>query len=102
MGVQHHRFMTWCFNFILSLLLYQYSTIEASSNIEDLDLYDRVSKIETKDRHQDGEISLLKIALDVERKLVHDLTSRVTILEDSNRIFGRPKRPVRLLPPHIL
>jgi len=101
MGV-HHRFMTWCFKFIFSLLLYQYSTIEASSNIEDIDLYGRLSKIEAKDHHQDGEISLLKNALDEEKKLVHDLTSRVTILEHSNRIFDRPKRPVRLLPPHIL
>ncbi len=102
MGVQHHRFMTWCFIFILSLLLYQNSAIEVSSNIEDIDLCERVSKIEARDRHQDGEISLLKNALDDEKKLVRELTSRLTILEDSDKLVSRPKRPVRLLPPHIL
>ena len=80
------------------------AVIEASRNIEEshLDLNDRVSKIEAKDRHQDGEIVLLKNALYKERKLVHDLKSRVAILESSNKNSGRPKRPVRLLPPHIL
>ena len=78
--------------------------IDASRNIEksNLDLNDRVLKIEAKDRHQDSEMVLLKNALDEERKLVHDLTNRVAILEGSNKISSRPKRPVRLLPPHIL
>ena len=100
MGV-HHRLLTWCFIFKVSLLLIK--AIEASPKIEEnnLDLNDRVSKIEAKDRHQDGDMALLKIALDEERKLVHDLTDRVKFLEDSTKISGRPKRPVRLLPPHI-
>ncbi len=76
----------------------------ASRHIDEsnLDLNDRISKIESKDRHQDGQMALLTNALDEERKLVHDLTNRVAILEDSNKINGRPKRPARLLPPHIL
>jgi len=96
------RLLTWCFIFKLSLLLI--TVIEASRNIHEknLELNERVSKIEDKDRHQDGEMTLLKNALEDERKLVHDLTNRVKILEDSNKISGRPKRPVRLLPPHIL
>jgi len=98
----YHRLMTWCFIFKISLLLKV--AIEASPIIDEsnLTLNERVSKIEAKDRHQDGEMILLKNALDEERKLVHDLTNRVAILEDSNKISGRPKRPVRLLPPHIL
>ena len=76
--------------------------IEASPNIEDLDLHSRVSKIEAKDHHQDREISLLKNALVEEKELVQDLKNRLEILEDSNKVFGRSKRPYRLLPPHIL
>ena len=96
------RLLTWCFIFKLSLLLI--TVIDASRNIHEknLELNERVSKIEAKDRHQDGEMILLKNALDEERKLVHDLTNRVAILENSDKISGRPKRPVRLLPPHIL
>ncbi len=77
--------------------------IEASPKIEEenLDLNDRVLKIEATDRHQDGEIVLLKNSLDEERKLVHDLTNRVAILEGSNKNSPRQKRPYRLLPPHI-
>jgi len=99
--VVHHRLLTWCFIFKLSL---EITVIEAFRNIQesDLDLNDRVSKIEAKDRHQDSEMALLKNVLDEERKLVHELTNRVTILEESKEISGRPKRPVRLLPPHIL
>jgi len=98
MGV-HHQLMTWCF--ILNLLLI--IAIEASSVIDEsnLTLNERVSKIEAKDRHQDGEMALLKNALNEERKLVHDLTKRVTVLEDSNKNTARHKRPYRLLPPHI-
>ncbi len=100
MGI-HHRLMTWCLIFQLLLLLIV--VIEASRNIKEsnLDLNDRVSKIEAKDRHQDGEMALLKNALDEERKLVRDLTNRVTILEGSNKNYARPKRPYRLLSPHI-
>jgi len=101
MGV-HHRLLTWCFIFKLSFIFI--IGIEASPKIEenDFDLNDRVLKLEAKDRNQDGEMVLLKNALDEERKLVHDLSNRVAILEGSNKISGRPKRPVRLLPPHIL
>ena len=101
MMVLHHCLLTWCFIFKLSFLLI--ISIEASTEIDEsnLTLNERVSKIEGKDRHQDGEIAILKNALDEERKLVHDLTSRVAILEGSNKNSGRPKRPVRLLPPHI-
>jgi len=98
MGV-HHRLLTWCFILKLSFLLL--IEIEASPKNEEnnLDLSDRVLKIEARDRHQDGEMALLKKALDEEKKLVHDLTNRVAILEGPNVISGRPKRPVRLLPP---
>ena len=100
---RHHRLMTWSFLLILALLLYQSIIIDASPNIEEnhLDLHDRLSKVEAHDRLQDGEISLLKVALDAERNVVHDLTSRIEVLEDSNTILGRPKRPVRLLPPYL-
>jgi len=101
---RHHRLMTWSFLLILGLLIYQNVLINAASlNIEDnnLDLRDRLSKVEAHDRHQDGEISLLKIALNEERKVVHDLTSRIEFLENSSTILGRPKRPVRLLPPYL-
>ena len=86
-----HRLMTWSLVSQFSLLTI--TIIEASP-----ELNERVSKIEAKDRHQDGEMALLKNALDEERKLVHDLTSRVATLEDSNKVFGRQKRPFRLLP----
>jgi len=103
MMVVRHHFVAFSFLFrLLFLLLQQYRAIEASDKIEDVDLYSRVSKIEAKDLHQDGEISLLKNALNDERRLVYDLTNRVAILEDPDKISGRPKRPVRLLPPHIL
>ena len=100
MGV-NHRLMTWCF--IFQLLSLAIAVIEASRNIQEshLDLNDRVSKIEAKDRYQDGEMALLKNALHEERKLVHDLTNRVAILEGSNNNSPRQKRPYRLLPPHI-
>ena len=103
MGV-HHRLLTWCFIFKLIISLLFIIGIEASTKIEEnnLDLTDRVLKIEAKDRRQDGEIVLLKNALDEERKLVQVLTNRVAILEGSNKVSNRPKRPVRLLPPHIL
>ena len=99
----NHRLMTWSFLLILALLLYQSIVIDASPNIEEnnLDLRDRLSKVEAHDRHQDGEISPLKIALNEERKVVHDLTSRIAVLEDSKEIVGRPKRPSRLIPPHL-
>ena len=95
--------MTWCL-LILKLSLLLATKIEASKQIEEgnLDLNDRVSIIEAKDRHRDGEMALLKNAFDEERKLVHALTNRVAILEDSHKISVRRKRPVRLLPPHIL
>jgi len=98
----HHRLLTWCFIFTFLLLLIiaiEASTINEENN---LDLTNRVLKIEAKDRHQDGEMAHLKKALEEERKLVHHLTNRVAILEDSNKNHARPKRPVRLLPPHIL
>jgi len=100
MGV-HHCLMTWFF--IFQLLSLAIALIEASRNIEEshLDLNDRVSEIEAKDRYQDGEMALLKNALDEERKLVHDLTNRVAILEGPNNNSPRQKRPYRLLPPHI-
>jgi len=90
--------MTWCFIFQLFSLLI--AELEALRNIEEnnLDLNERVSKIEAKDRHQDGEMALLKNALAEERKLVHDLTNRVAILEGANKNSARQKRPYRLLP----
>ena len=96
-----HCLMPWCLISQFSLLLKP--EIDASRNIEEsnLDLNDRVSKIEAKDHHQDNEMALLKNALDEERKLFHDLTNRVAILEGSNKNFARQKRPYRLLPPHI-
>jgi len=101
MGVVHHHLLTWCFTFKLSLLLI--TAIEASRNIEEsnLDLNNRLSRIEAKDRHQDGEMALLKNALDDERKLVRELTNRVGILEGSTKDLARQKRPYRLLPPHM-
>jgi len=93
--------MTWCL--ILELLSLFIAVTDASRNIEEsnLDLNDRVLKIESNDRHQDSEMVLLKNALDEERKLVHDLTNRVAILEGSNKNSARQKRPYRLLSPHI-
>ncbi len=67
MMVLGHHFLAFSFIFRLLLLLYQHGTVKASAKIEDVDLYGRVSKIEAKDLHQDGEISLLKNALDEER-----------------------------------
>lgn len=94
-----HLFMTWCFILKLSLPLIE--VIEASRNIDEsnLDLNDKVSKIEAKDWNQD--IGLLKNALDKERKFVQDLTNRIAVLENSYIISGRLKRPVTLLPPTI-
>jgi len=93
--------MPWCLISQLSLLLIP--EIDASRNTEEsnLDLNNRFSKLEAKDRHQDGEMVLLKNALDEQRKLVHHLTNRVAILEGSNTNSARQKRPYRLLPPHI-
>ena len=101
MGV-YHRLMTWYFS--IQLLTLFIAVIEASRNIEEnnLDLNNKVTKIEAKDRQQDNEISLLKNALDEDRKLVRDLTNRVAILEGSSKNSPRQKRPYRLLPPLIL
>ena len=87
--------LTWCLISQFSLLLIP--EIDASRNIEksNLDLNDRVLKIEAKDRHQDSKMVLLKNALDEERKLVHDLTNRVAILEGSNKNSARQKHPYR-------
>jgi len=101
MGV-YHSLMTWYFS--IQLLTLFIAVINASSNIKEnsLDLNNKVSKIEAKDRQQDNEIAFLKNALDGERKLVHELTNRVAILEGSDKRSGRQKRPFRLLPPLIL
>jgi len=98
----HPRLVISSFILKIAILIHLGLMIEASPNIEDLDLHSRVSKIETKDHHQDREISLLKNALVEEKELVQDLTNRLGILEDSNKVFGRSKRPYRLLPPHII
>lgn len=69
------------------------------------DLNDRVSKLEAHNRHQDKEIGILQKEVEEERKTNHQLRDRVAKLEESNdppKIIERPKRPVRLLPPHIL
>ncbi len=107
-----------CFGLLrLSLLLFLHfkadaTRIEKSSNknfiyrgTNGLNLNDRVSKLETHNHHQDKEIGNLKNLVETERKISHQLRDRVAQLEESNdnpNIIERPKRPVRLLPPHIL
>ena len=81
-----HRLMTWSLVSQFSLLTI--TIIEASP-----ELNERVSKIEAKDRHQDGKMDLLKNALDEERKLVRDLTNRVVIHKNSKKISRQHKRP---------
>jgi len=77
-------------------LIYQNIVINAASpriGEISLDLHDRFSKIEAHDRHQDGEVALLK--MNEEGKVVHDLTSQIVVLEDSKEILVRPKRPAQ-------
>ena len=73
------------------------------------DLQERMKSMEAKNRLQEREVSTLKTNLVEDRKEVHQLRGRVALLEASTsanspvgKKVGRPERPVRLLPPHIL
>jgi len=67
------------------------------------------TKIISKNQHQEKEIEVLKTLLEEEKKFSNQLSGRISQLEAStnpnskgnDKIIGRPKRPYRLLPPHI-
>ena len=74
------------------------------------DLNGRLTQIEGKGQKNEREIEILKTQLEEERKFSKQLSSRVSQLEGSTSssskkseefLLGRPKRPFRLLPPHI-
>lgn len=70
-----------------------------------LDLNDRVTKLEAHKHNQDKEMGNLKNIVEEERKISNQLRDRVAKLEEANdtpKIIERQKRPVRLLPPHVL
>ena len=71
-------------------------------------LSDRMLKIEDKSEKQEKEMKIMKNTIATDKNRINELTSRVSQLESSlakaktiEKIFGRPKRPVRLLPPHL-
>ncbi len=79
-----------------------------------LNLHDRVSEIEGQNRQHVKEISLLKTTVSEDRKMISQLNGRLSQLEASvnvintattnsdENIYGRSKRPARLLPFHFL
>jgi len=72
------------------------------------EIYERMSKIEAHNRHQEKEISILKTQKIEDRNEISELRSRVSRLEafstvnktlTNKEVTGRRKRPFRLLPP---
>lgn len=82
-------------------------------NYDGFDIKERLGKIEAKSRQQESKIEFLNTARKEDKELINHLLLRVEHLEASTsnsktntagriNILGRQKRPVRLLPPHIL
>jgi len=76
-----------------------------SSSYNDLNLSNRMLEIEAKNRHQEGEIALLKTLRVEDKREIIQLRDRVEHLETSmtkttghETILERQKRPFRLLP----
>ena len=77
-------------------------------------LHQRVSEIEGQNRQHVKEISLLQTTVSEDRKMISQLNGRLSQLEASvnvintaatnsdENIYGRAKRPARLLPFHFL
>jgi len=68
------------------------------------------TKTSNKSQHQEKEIEVLKTLLEEEKKFSKELSGRISQLEASNnqnsmandqQLLVRPKRPDRLIPPHI-
>ena len=82
-------------------------TVETTSD-EDKNLKGRMERIESKSRHHEKEIEVLKTLLEEEKKFSKGLSGRISQLEGSanpssmedDQPLSRPKRPYRLLPPH--
>ena len=111
-------------NFINYQKLLTVEAAEVPSNIalvsvdkpiaDGLNLHDRVSEIEGQNRQHVKEISLLKTTISEDRKMISQLNGRLSQLEASvnvintaatnsdENIYGRAKRPARLLPFHFL
>ena len=76
------------------------------------DLKGRMERMESKSQRQDKEIDVLKTLLEEEKKFSKQLSGRISQLEastkfhspssmENDQLLARPKRPYRLLPPHI-
>jgi len=73
------------------------------------DLKGRMDRMESKSQRQDKEIEILKTLLEEEKKFSKQLSGRISQLEastnpssmENDHPLPRPKRPYRLLPPHI-
>ena len=69
----------------------------------------RMERMESKSQRQDKEIDVLKTLLEEEKKFSKQLSGRISQLEastipssmENDQLLARPKRPYRLLPPHI-
>ena len=76
---------------------------------EEKDLKGRMERMESKSQRQDKEIDVLKTLLEEEKKFSKQLSGRISQLEastnpssiENDQPLARPKRPYRLLPPHI-
>jgi len=76
---------------------------------EEKDLNGRMERMESKSLRQDKEIDVLKTLLEEEKQFSKQLSGRISQLEAStnpssmgnDQALARPKRPYRLLPPHI-
>jgi len=66
-------------------------------------------KTSNKSQHQEKEVEALKTQIEEEKKFSKQLSDRISQLEASTypsskedaQLLERPKRPYRLLPPHI-
>ena len=77
-------------------------------NGDRLNLNERMSKLETKNRQQKQEMAAMKTTIDENRKEMENMKGRVSLLEqsertetqerDQNDLLSRPKRPNRLIP----
>ncbi len=109
MNDSHFKTLSFLLKCVLLLQLVYSINYPFGAEATQSELYVRMSKIEAQNRRHENEISLLKTKKVEDRKEIYQLRERVALLEDSTftneSSFEKPKRskrPVRLLPPHIL
>lgn len=109
--MEHRLLKMLCFllrGVLLLQLMYFINQHQFGADANQSELFDRMTKIESKNLKQDNEISLLKMKSIEDRREINELRERVAHLEESQLknltteyALDRPKRPVRLLPPRL-